>query len=144
MSCLHDSLLKQASRATCPVHVVGTVIKKLGPGKQMFKGVTANAALSKLRIMLCELGVAKAVEYGTHDLRRGHAMDLQAAGSSGLCLVLQSKHSAVASGAPLYQILQAGEWSSPAFLSYLDINSLEAQAVLQAHVDESGSDTETE
>ena len=85
MSCLHDSLLKQASRATCPVHVVGTVIKKLGPGKPMFRGVTANAALSKLRIMLSEIGVAEAVEYGTHDLRRGHAMDLQAAGNSGLC-----------------------------------------------------------
>ena len=40
-------------------------------------------------------------------------------------------------GASLYEILKAGEWSSPAFLSYLDLHSLEKDAVIQAHVDES-------
>ena len=40
-------------------------------------------------------------------------------------------------GAPLWQILAAGEWRSPAFLEYLDKHKLEVDAVVQAHVDES-------
>ena len=40
-------------------------------------------------------------------------------------------------GAPLWQILAAGEWRSPAFLLYLDMHKLESDLVVQAHVDES-------
>ena len=40
----------------------------------------------------------------------------------------------------MYQILSAGEWSSPAYLSYLNLQELEAGAVLLAHVDESSSE----
>ena len=40
-------------------------------------------------------------------------------------------------GAPLWVILEAGEWKSPAFLSYLDANQLEVDLVLQAHVEDS-------
>ena len=43
----------------------------------------------------------------------------------------------VVPGASLYEILEAGEWSSPAFMKYLDYHRLEAEVVLQAHVDES-------
>ena len=45
-------------------------------------------------------------------------------------------------GAPLWEILSAGEWRSPAFMSYLDLHQLDSQLVIQAHVDEesSGSD----
>ena len=46
-------------------------------------------------------------------------------------------------GGTLKTILAAGEWTSPAFLKYLDISELEEQAVLQAHVDDSdGSEDE--
>ena len=48
------------------------------------------------------------------------------------------------SGATLAEILLAGEWSSPAFLQYLDMYQLERDAVLQAHVDESDGDGEVE
>ena len=85
------------------------------------------------------LGVDNALEYRTHDLRRGHALDLQL------------------SGAPLWEILNAGKWKSPAFLQYLDLHTcvlvvgwasgwhahvfcvfrLDSQVVMQAHVDES-------
>ena len=44
---------------------------------------------------------------------------------------------AFGSGAPLWTILQAGEWRSPAFLSYLDLHTLETDLVIQAHCDES-------
>ena len=40
-------------------------------------------------------------------------------------------------GAPLWSILQAGEWRSPAFMSYLDLHTLETELVIQAHCDES-------
>ena len=41
------------------------------------------------------------------------------------------------SGAPLWQILEAGEWRSPAFLKHLDMSMLERELVVQAHCDES-------
>ena len=62
------------------------------------------------------MGIQNAREYRTHDLRRGHAVDLQL------------------SNAPLYQILEAGEWKSPAFMDYLDLHRLERDAVVQAHM----------
>ena len=68
------------------------------------------------------LGVQGAMKYRTHDLRRGHADDLREMGAS------------------LYEILSAVEWSSPAFLKYLDLQARQAGAVLQAHVDESSSE----
>ena len=43
----------------------------------------------------------------------------------------------VLSGASLFEILEAGEWRSPAFMKYLDYHRLEADVVVQAHVDES-------
>ena len=62
------------------------------------------------------MGIQNAREYRTHDLRRGHAVDLQL------------------SNAPLYQILEAGEWKSPAFMDYLDLHRLERDAVVQAYM----------
>ena len=56
--------------------------------------------------------------YRLHDFRRGHARDL------------------LRRGKPLYEILRAGEWSSPAFLAYLDRAELEDLAVMEAHLDE--------
>ena len=62
------------------------------------------------------MGIANASLYRCHDLRRGHAKDLQE------------------SGAPLRVILEAGEWKSPAFLEYLDIHKLETDLVVQVMV----------
>jgi len=62
-------------------------------------------------------------------------------------------------GADLYEMLAAGEWKSPAFLQagrfhsgqgggegacvqYLDVNALERDVVIEAHVDESSGDDE--
>jgi hypothetical protein len=43
----------------------------------------------------------------------------------------------VMAGAPLWQILAAGEWRSPAFMEYLDKYQLETDIVVQAHIGES-------
>ncbi len=90
----------------------------------MFGGITAASALATLRAYLGRLGVDGAGAYRTHDIRRGHADDLRV------------------SGASLGVILRAGEWRSPAFMSYLDLGELEAGAVVEAHVDESSSEGE--
>ena len=84
-----------------------------------FGRITAASALGVLRDMLKQLEVDKAMLYRTHDFRRGHARDMQAWGRT------------------LAEILQAGEWSSPAFMKYLDMMALERDAVMEAHLNES-------
>ncbi len=42
----------------------------------------------------------------------------------------------VCRGAPLWKILAAGEWRSPAFLDYLDVHRMEVELVLQGCLDE--------
>ena len=103
--------------------MLGPFLRGLAPGSRPFLGLTPARALQSLRSTLGDLGVDKAFQYRTHDLRRGHARDLQL------------------SGASLIEILKAGEWRSPAFLSYLDLHDLERDAVLEAHLGES-SDSE--
>ena len=110
-------------KETCPIHVLGEYFKALPNGSAPFVATSPGQALGLLRGMLFELEVPDAVHYRTHDLRRGHAEDLKL------------------SGATLLEILQAGEWRSPAFLKYLDVNDLESAAVVAAHVnDESDED----
>jgi hypothetical protein len=43
----------------------------------------------------------------------------------------------VVPGSPLWKILEAGEWRSPAFLKYLDMSQLDEELVLNSHMDES-------
>ena len=89
---------------------------------QPFQGITPLNALKILRVMLGLVGVANPECYRTHDLRRGHARDMQAAGK------------------PLYEILTAGNWRSSAFADYMDLQKLEDEAVFEAHLDESDSE----
>ena len=102
-----------------PVHVLGAFFKCLPLCCRPFEHFRHGRALQTLRTYLANIGVAAAREYRTHDLRRGHARDLQSR------------------GAGLLEILSAGEWRSPAFLKYLDMQELEKHAVLQAHLDDS-------
>ena len=106
----------------CPVHMMGPFILRRAQGESLFPGVTAAKATRVLRVCLHGLGVPGHEEYRLHDFRRGHAMDL------------------VASGAPLWEILGAGEWRSPAFLQYLNLHELEEGLVTQAHLEESESE----
>ena len=76
-------------------------------------------ALERLSHLEALLKVDDPNSYGSHDFRRGHAVDMQLGGRS------------------LAEILRAGEWSSPAFMKYLNFMELEAGACLEAHLDES-------
>lgn len=111
----------QTCEVTCPVHLVKK-LKDKGISGPLFAHISPHRALEALKLIMSSLGVQNSEQYRTHDLRRGHAQDL------------------VESRAPLYEILKAGEWRSPAFLNYLEWNTLEKEAVIQAHVDDSDSD----
>ena len=105
--------------------MLGNFIDQLEDGEQLFKGLTQAKALKLLRHLLGQLEVDNAQLYRLHDIRRGHAKDLQLR------------------GAGLAEILRAGEWRSPAFLSYLDLHTLERDVVVEAHLGES-SDTDAD
>jgi hypothetical protein len=109
------------ARATCPVHVLGRAFQRLKVVRP-FSGLTGFGALSKMRDRLVKLGLKEAKEFVLHDIRRGHARDLQLKGAS------------------LWEILQAGEWSSPAFMKYLDVCRLKGDAVVEAHLADSDAE----
>ena len=111
---------QQAS--TCSVKVFGRWAATKPVGTALFCGLNAGMATKLLRCILAALKVEGAERYRLQDFRRGHADDL------------------ANSGASLLEILKAGEWRSPAFLKYLNIESLERHSVVQAHVDESSED----
>jgi hypothetical protein len=70
------------SRETCPLHKLWPLLHARGKGERLFPKVTAGAALKALREILASIGIPRAAEYRTHDLRRGHAKDLQLSGRS--------------------------------------------------------------
>ncbi len=100
-------------------------------------GVVAGAVAS-LRAMLEATGTERALSYRPHDLRRGHAEDLRLSGlaCAWCCFCVAVMQSAMTAGAPLWKILAAGEWRSPAFLDYLDVHRMEVELVLQGCLDE--------
>ena len=60
--------------STCVVHTLwDQYFSALADGEQPRKGITPNAARSRLRQILARLHVPDAEKYGTHDFRRGHA-----------------------------------------------------------------------
>ena len=84
-----------------------------------FKPCMVNKGLRKL---LHDVGVQNPESYRSHDLRRGHARDMQDRGHT------------------IGQILAAGQWKSAAFMTYLDEDELAAEAVLEAHLNESSDE----
>ena len=109
---------------TCPAHVLGPWLASFPAGGRQFAHLTAKAARDGLKLRLAQLKVSHANEYWLHDFRRGHTQELLSSGSS------------------LAVILRAGEWKTPAFMCYLDMQSLEKEAVVQAHQVESDSDSD--
>jgi hypothetical protein len=123
-----------AHKACCPVHELGmTVARQVGSSP--FAHISPGLALATLRRHLTALDVEHALTYRLHDFRRGHARDI------------------AASGGTLYDILVAGGWSGPAFMTYMNIQELERDnritaherdQVLEAQLDHSDSEAEPE
>ena len=103
----------------CPVHVLAPWLGLRPDGAQPFVHLSAGKATGGLRDLLTWLRVPDAHEYRLHDFRRGHARDLASATSD------------------LRTILDAGQWTSPAFMKYLDMTKIETDMVVQAHQDDS-------
>ena len=113
-------------RLTCPVCVLGAFFRALPSGARPFAHLKPAQVLLALRDLLEELGIPHARVYRTHDFRRGHAEDLRRC------------------GARLYEILAAGDWSSAAFILYLDKEGLERDAVAEANAGFSDSEPDSE
>ena len=114
-----------ADRRTCPVHALWhQFLAPMEIGTQPWINVSSGEARSHLRATLERLAIPNAEAFGTHDLRRGHARDMQL------------------SGASLAQILAAGEWKSRAVASYVDLEHLEHDLALEAamHSDQDDCD----
>ena len=63
------------------MHILGPMIDSAAPGGKPFAHISPANALGTLRALLAELDVVKAEHYRCHDLRRGHARDLQQSGT---------------------------------------------------------------
>ena len=111
-------------KSLCPLHVIAPWLLSLGPHCQPFVRISPAKARSELRRRLAALGVESPELHCLHDFRRGQAQDL------------------IDSGASLAQILRAGEWSSPAFLVYLDLNKLDRDAATAAVIVEESDNEE--
>jgi hypothetical protein len=117
---LQSSVLKRACWCrscpiSCPVHVLGVFFAQYAAGDKPFVGISPEQARLTLRVLLGEAGVSDAGTYDTKSLRRGHAVDIHK------------------NGGRLKEILEGGDWRSPAFMHYLDISELEKDAVSEAH-----------
>ena len=77
---LHAASSNAHLEVTCPVHVPGPILDSCQHGQLLFEGVSSADALGVLRMLLGEIGVKDSKVYRTHDLRRGHALDLQLSG----------------------------------------------------------------
>ena len=108
----------------CPVHTLGEWLKQFPRASTPFACTSANTARVNLKATLLQLRVPKAGLFWLHDFRRGHAQDL------------------VEHGGHLHEILAAGQWSSPSFTAYLDLNKVETAGVIETHMDESDADDE--
>jgi hypothetical protein len=109
---------------TCPIHVLARWLETFREGECPFAHISPQIARRDLKNRLEQIGIAEAHSYWLHDFRRGHTNDLTQSGSS------------------LVEVLKAGEWKTPAFLDYVNLQRQERDAVIQAHLDESSSDSD--
>ena len=63
------------------MHQLGPMIDAAAVGSKPFSAISPAVALGTLRALLAELKVENAELYRCHDLRRGHARDLQQSGT---------------------------------------------------------------
>ena len=107
---------------SCALHLIKPLLESAETGTAMFKLISPDDAVKKLRQLLSAVGVRDARLYRPHDLRRGHAEDLRL------------------EGAPLWKILAAGEWRSAAFQAYLGLHKLDVDDALSGALDDESDD----
>eukprot|EP00969_Alexandrium_andersonii_P357341 15448569-Alexandrium_andersonii.AAC.1 len=110
----------------CPVHALSRWFAGQEHGAQPFARLRPAGVTRELRRRLQRVEVQRHALYTLHSFRRGRARELQRAGGH------------------LWQILDAGGWRSSAFLRYLDLEEVEAQAELEAHIADSESELDVD
>ena len=80
--------------------MLGAYLGKCPVGHKLFEGISAAKATPALRVLLKLAHVKEFETYCLHDLRRGHALDLNV------------------SGASLPEVSAEGEWRSLTFLIF--------------------------
>ena len=153
-------------KLTCPLHVLGPLVDQRGSGKNLFPGITAASALTMLREMLEVVGAQEARSYRTHDSRRGHAKDLQVSGWPAFCFIVAKSAAARVWRMFCLQARRSMRYWPPANggvppswrtstcigkyrcycmcadLSLSRVDRLETDLVIEAHMEDSESDTE--
>lgn len=110
---------------TCPNHRLGVWVRDMPDGTMLFSGISQQGVNQALRRRVRSCGVPDAASFSSKVFRRGHARDM------------------VQRGSRIAEILAAGQWRSPQFMKYLDIQELESATVLEAALaDESASDVD--
>ena len=116
-SCAHGLL-------SCPLHALARWVGDLSPPAAPFAKWKPRVVNDLIRRRLATAGMDKASSYSSKGLRRGHAQDL------------------VKRKSPLVTILNAGDWRSSAFASYLDMQEVEIEAVNDQESSDSSCDSE--
>ena len=104
------------------VHLLEPLLESAETGTAIFKLISPDDAVKKLRQLLSAVGVRDARLSRPHDLRRGHSEDLRL------------------EGAPLWKILAAGEWRSAAFQAYLGLHKPDVDDALSGALDDESDD----
>ena len=115
----------EQSPTTCPVHALKDIVGCMHDGHKPFEKVPSHKVLALLRHRMRKLGMPMSEAYETKDFRRGHARDL-----------IEKP------GGTLKEVMAMGQWKSSALIDYLDINEIEAGAVIEAHIAESETEDE--
>ena len=115
----------EQSPTTCPVHALKDIVGCMHDGHKPFEKVPSHKVLALLRHRMRKLGMPMSEAYETKDFRRGHARDL-----------IEKP------GGTLKEVMAMGQWKSSALIDYLDINEIEAGAVIEAHIAESEAEDE--
>ena len=127
-------------KASCPVHALEPLFKIARVGANPFAYMGAGTFLNELRRRLTCLGVRGASDFCTKDFRRGHAKVSAVLFRPCCVLCLLHAQDLQIGGAGLKEILNAGQWTSPAFMKYLDVEELERGMVVEAHLEDSEGD----
>ena len=122
----------KGSPTTCIVHTFYDKFwAELPDGARPWAHLSAGGARTALRRTLARLAVPEAECFGTHDFRRGAAEVGQLAALHGYVVRLRAfgySQDLRQSGCTLAQIIKAGQWSSAAFMCYMDEAGLDKEA----------------
>ena len=120
---VRECCCEEMGKLLCSVHWLKYLHDRATHGGRVF-ALTTSGFAAKLKELAAAAGVQDAHRCGTHSLRRGMAQDILDLGGS------------------LPALLNAGDWTSSAYLKYLRVSQTDDAAVARAVMYYSDSDAE--